>query len=228
MNLAPTQDPTTPEETDGNSLVPAAADAGGGQPETQNAAPGLDLTVSVGQPNGTKVELAKGGEPELTATTAFEPIAGQDEAAAQEVKELKNELSSLRTTNDSLNESNAALLQTQGVLQSQKEEELRRNISLLTQQLAEKEVHCTNMMKEVERRNGAIKSCGEEIVKLREEAVVMKSENSRLAGELDGIRSNEKREMERITQLLREEVSAVRPAQVVAHAEAEGGYPGGL
>ena len=70
-------------------------------------------------------------------------------------------------------------------------------MALLTEQMASKDLQNSNLLKEVVRRNEAIRSCGEEIVKLRKESSNLALQNKRLSGELAGIRANEEREMER-------------------------------
>ena len=136
-------------------------------------------------------------EPELVSSTTFDSIEGKvkvqpkGKESSEEVDTLRQELEEARAKNSAL--------------QSQKEEEMRRTIAVLTEQVASKGMHVSNLMKEIDRRTEAIRSCGEVIVKLRGENKELSDGKAALASKIDGAAAKEEREMARIESLVREE-----------------------
>ena len=167
--------------------------------------PAVDEEIKVPVDDSAVPELEeKKDEPELVSSTVFEElgVSPPKELGAEAYEE---QLSQLRKENDALSskvegkegeieglegkvqaqtDQISQLKQTANILQSEKEEELRRNIAHLTAALAEKDASVSNLVKEVDRRTDAIRSCGEEIVKLRRHTKALEDERETLAKKL--------------------------------------------
>ncbi|GMH86580.1 hypothetical protein TrST_g13892 [Triparma strigata] len=191
--------------------------------------PAVDEEIKVPVDDSAVPELEeKKDEPELVSSTVFEElgVSPPKELGAEAYEE---QLSQLRKENDALSskvegkegeieglegkvqaqtDQISQLKQTANILQSEKEEELRRNIAHLTAALAEKDASVSNLVKEVDRRTDAIRSCGEEIVKLRRHTKALEDERETLAKKLSEKERQEEQEMGRIAQLVQGEVGS--------------------
>lgn len=125
---------------------------------------------------------------------------------ARELEDQREEIERGRKAGEEQQGRIDSLVRTQNILQSEKEEELRRNIAHLTRALASKDSVVSNMVKEVERRSDAIRSCGEEIVKLRRTNSALDKERHELSSRLSEVSQTEEVEMSRIVSLVQSEL----------------------
>jgi len=154
-------------------------------------------------------------EPELAAeSTAIDvtsdPIVSPSSPVPAVVLLLQSQLEDLQEKLGEEKDSNGrkqkqieGLLQTANILQSQKEEELRKQIFQLHGTIGERERDRVRLQNEIDRRTAAIRGCGEEIGRLRSGVKEATEERNDLAERLKRIVESEKKEMGRIMELVK-------------------------
>ncbi|GMH84092.1 hypothetical protein TL16_g09812 [Triparma laevis f. inornata] len=197
-------------------------------PAPPNTQPKVPSNQNNNIPTNPNANEEKKDEPELVSSTVFESLGVQPprelgaDAYEEQLSQLRqqnsdlsskaenssSEISSLSNKLQSQSDQITQLKHTSNILQSEKEDELRKNIAHLTAGLAEKDASVENLVKEVDRRTDAIRSCGEEIVKLRRHNKALEDEREELAKTLSQKEAVEKQEMERIAQLVQNEVGS--------------------
>jgi hypothetical protein len=135
--------------------------------------------------------------------TLAEPTPAAQLLLQHQLEELQSKLETATESNERKQKQISSLLQTTNILQSQKEEELRRQISSLSRTITDRDAAAARLTAEVEKRTQAIRGCGEEIVRLRSTAKEATLERDDLAARLKDIVETEKKEMARIYKLVK-------------------------